>query len=375
VQRLAARRAELEQEVLASVYGVSDPSSVDDPEYTAGLRAAVSLALDFGVECILDEDCAIPPQLIAQARSAARSGVSLDTILRRCVAGYALLNDMIVEEGGPLPDLDLRDALRTQSVLLDRLLTALADAYEDETRRRLRDGDQRRAEQVKRLLAGKMLDATEIRYGFDDWHLGVVAMGSGAIAAIRDLAAALDRRLLLVRPDTKTVWAWLGGRTRLSSRETLRLAAIAWPEDACLAFGEPACSLDGWRHTHRQAKAAIPIAQREKPGIVRYTDVALLATAIRDEVLAGSLEEFYLAPLSRERDGGETLRQTLHAYFAAGRNVSSAAAALGVSRQTVNGRLRIVEDRVGRALADCAPELETALRLRDLREAPTRTAA
>jgi hypothetical protein len=368
VQRLTARRAELEREVIASVYGVSDPADVDDPEYTAGLRAAVPLAIGFGIDCLLDEDCPIPLQLIEQARAAARGGVSLDTILRRYVAGYALLGDLIVDEGGSLPGLDLRDALRIQAALLDRLLGAVAAAYEEETRRRLRGGDQRRAEQVKRLLAGKVLDPAEIRYGFDDWHLGIVAVGSGAFVAVRDLAAAFDRRLLLVRPDPRVVWAWLGGRQRLSSREALRLAEMTWPEDAYAAFGEPGQAIDGWRHSHRQARAAVPIAQLSKPSVVRYTDVALLATAMRDEVLAGSLEELYLDPLSCERDGGETLRQTLYAYFSAGRNVSSSAAALGVSRQTVNGRLRAVEEYVGRPLSDCAPELETALRLRELRE-------
>jgi PucR-like helix-turn-helix protein/diguanylate cyclase with GGDEF domain len=375
VQRLAARRGELEQEVLASVYGVSDPASVGDPQYTAGLREAVSLAIDFGIACLLDEDCSIPSHLVDQARAAARGGVSLDTIMRRYVSGYALLSDTIVDEASSLTGFELRDALRIQSSLLDRLLSAVAGAYDSETRRRLRDGEQRRAEQIKRLLAGKVIDTSGIRYGFDDWHLGVVATGSDAIAAIRGLAAALDRRLLLVRPDARTVWAWLGGRARLSSREALRLAELAHPEDACLAFGEPARSIDGWRRTHGQAKAAFPIAQRESPGVVRYTDVALLATAIRDEVLAGSLEELYLAPLASERDGGETLRQTLYAYFAAGRNVSSAAATLEVTRQTVNGRLRAVEERVGRPLADCAPELETALRLRELHAVPASTAA
>lgn len=111
----------------------------------------------------------------------------------------------------------------------------------------------------------------------------------------------------------------------------------------------------------------MPIALRQSPGLVRYTDVALLASALRDDTLAGSLEGLYLAPLAEERDGGAALRRTLRAYFMAGRNVSSAAAALGVSRQTVNSRLRAIEERIGRPLDACTAELETALRLRDLR--------
>ncbi len=60
------------------------------------------------------------------------------------------------------------------------------------------------------------------------------------------------------------------------------------------------------------------------------------------------------------------LRQTLRAYFAAERNASSTAAALGVSRQTVINRLRVVEERLGRSLGSCAVEVEAALRLEDM---------
>jgi DNA-binding PucR family transcriptional regulator len=100
--------------------------------------------------------------------------------------------------------------------------------------------------------------------------------------------------------------------------------------------------------------------------VVRYREVALLAAALRDDVLSSSLNEIYLAPLAQERDGGATLRQTLRAYFAAERNVSSAAARLEVSRKTVRSRLRAIEQRVGRSLDACAAEMEIALRLQRL---------
>ncbi len=46
--------------------------------------------------------------------------------------------------------------------------------------------------------------------------------------------------------------------------------------------------------------------------------------------------------------------------------MSSAAAALGVSRQTVINRLHAVEERLGRPLGACAVEVEAALRLEEL---------
>jgi DNA-binding PucR family transcriptional regulator len=64
-----------------------------------------------------------------------------------------------------------------------------------------------------------------------------------------------------------------------------------------------------------------------------------------------------------EGDGGngERLRQTLHAYIDASGHISSTAAALGVSRRTVSNRLAQAEERLGRPLAACTPDLEAAL--------------
>ncbi len=137
-----------------------------------------------------------------------------------------------------------------------------------------------------------------------------------------------------------------------------------------LAIGEPGRGIAGWRLTHLQAKATLPVALRGENRVVSYSDVAILASALGDEVLTRSLTELYLTPLEAERDGGAALRQALHAYFAAGRNVVSAANALGVSRQTVSRRLDAVERRIGRPLETCGTEVETALRLCDLQQQP-----
>jgi DNA-binding PucR family transcriptional regulator len=98
---------------------------------------------------------------------------------------------------------------------------------------------------------------------------------------------------------------------------------------------------------------------------VRYADHALLTSMAKDEVLIASLREIYLTPLEAGRDGGAADRATLCAYFAAGRNGKSAAAALSTSRQTVSNRLKSVEKKIGRSLLACATDLELTLRLAD----------
>ena len=68
-------------------------------------------------------------------------------------------------------------------------------------------------------------------------------------------------------------------------------------------------------------------------------------------------------PGARRAPNGAVLRATLRAYFVAQRNVSSTASALGVSRKTVNSRLRTVEQGLGRTLDSCALELELGVTL------------
>jgi hypothetical protein len=103
---------------------------------------------------------------------------------------------------------------------------------------------------------------------------------------------------------------------------------------------------------------------RKQP-ILCYADVALLASILRDDLVATSLHKLYLEPLERARDGGKVARETLRAYFAAERNISSTAAALGVDRRTVRNRIRAIEELLGRPLKGSVAELEIALRFFD----------
>ena len=94
---------------------------------------------------------------------------------------------------------------------------------------------------------------------------------------------------------------------------------------------------------------------------MRYANYALLASMVQDDLLIRSLHQIYLSPLDDERDGGQRLRQTLQAYLAANGQISSTAAKLGVSRKTVSNRLYAAEDRLGKSLGSCGPDLAAAL--------------
>jgi hypothetical protein len=367
--RLRDRREEIELATLTRIRSISDSAESSGSEYADGLPLVVSAAIEYGIAAVErseDRPQPIPTVLLSQARLAARHGVKLETVLRRYLAGYTLLGDFLIEEfdhAGRLKGDSLKRLLRVQASVLDRLISAVSEEYAREAKTHPGSAEQRLAARVKQLLGGELIDTSELAYDFETCHLGFVASGPGSAEVLGAIAESLHRRALLIRPEESTVWAWLGFRRRLDQDELVALTSRALPAGVAIGIGELGEGIAGWRLTHRQAQAALPIALRSGKAFVRYNEVALVASMLRDDLLIASLRELYLAPLAQERDGGAVARKTLEAYFAAERNVSSAAAMLGVSRQAVGRRLRIVEERIGRPLSACAAELEAALRV------------
>jgi hypothetical protein len=368
-ERLRERLSELQGAVATRVYSISDPRTVADPAYLQGLNGALAAAIEYRLAVLEAGERAAPPiptALLGQARLDARDGVSLDTVLRRYFAGNVLFGDFLVNEAerAEVPSSILRSLLATQATVGDRLIAAVSAEYAREAENRPTSPAERRRETVKSLLAGELVDHSELGYELDGHHLALMAKGEGAEELIRGLAGEVDRRLLMVQREEEPTWAcWLGGRRQLSPERALEALGGEIPAGVFVTVGEPGEGLGGWRFSHRQAKAALPIAERRGQAVLRYADVALLAAIAGDDLIAGSLRRLYLAPLERARDGGEVARETLRAYFQAERNVSSTAAALGVDRRTVRNRLGAIEDLLGRPLKGSEADLEIALRL------------
>jgi hypothetical protein len=368
---LRERLPEIEAAVASRVYSISDPHQVSDPAYVLGLKRALAAAVEHRLATLEAGERQTPPVptvLLAQARLEARDGVLLDTVLRRYFAGNTLFGDFLVEaaEREEVPSSVLRRLLAEQATLGDHLISAVSAEHTREAKNRPTTGAERRRETVKSLLAGKLVDHSELGYDLEGHHLGVMAKGEGAGELMRGLAKAIDRRLLSVQREEEPVWAcWLGSRREFAPEQAMEALANGVPDGVFVTVGEPGEGLPGWRLSHLQAKAALPIAERRSQPVVRYADVALLAAISRDDLIATSLRQLYLAPLERARDGGEVARETLRAYFASERNVSSTAAALGVDRRTVRNRIRTIEALLGRSLRVSATDLEIALRLDD----------
>lgn len=292
-------------------------------------------------------------------------------MLRRYIAGSNLLRDFLISESMEDEELSrttLSKLLQSHSALLERVLATVSDEYLREAAGQVTSSSGRLVRRVRQLLAGEEIEMPGLAYDFDAHHLGVIAEGVDATQAVRSLGKALNCRAMIVVPAADTVWAWFGSRGRPRTDHLDSVLSSKWPADMPLALGEVSAGCSGWRLTHQQARAAFPIALRRDSKVARYANVTLLASIAQDELLRASLRDLYLSPLSDARDGGTVFRDTLRAYFAAGRNSSVTATALGVNRQTIGNRLRIIEERLARPLVDCAADIEAALTLEEFDE-------
>jgi hypothetical protein len=383
--RVARRLRLRSQEIEAAIYGrvvdaVPDSPLVRDTNHQIALREAIATCLGHGLHVIERggaASTAIPETVLAHARRAARGGASLGIVLRCCLVANARLGEFIADEaeragiGAATP---ARRHLRvSQEAVLEGITLAIANAYDEGYEQARRSPDEHVFELVQRLLAGGVpgpRETTELGYELNAlWHLGVIATGAEAKKTLQLLRSALGCELLYVPRSDGSYWAWLGSSRPSSVGELERRLSPAWLANVRLALGEPAQGIDGWRLTHRQARAALCMGVRGSQPVTRYADDPLLAAGLRDEVLSQTLKETFLAPLGQASDKrGASLRETLRAYFRARCNAATAAVVLEVDRHTVERRLRTIEKQLGRPPQSCQAELEVALRLEEIED-------
>jgi hypothetical protein len=373
IRRLRAREQEMVDAIFARVSSMFMVAPGEDADYEAGLRDTVAAVVNHSLTELEDPaglPAPIPSAAIAQAHRAARRNISVETMLLRYIAGHRVLGAIVMDEAqrsglasnGPA----LRHLRTTQEALLERLMTRIADEYRQERERIERSREECHAELIQKLLAGERPDTTSLEYDLDDaWHLGMIANGQGGRRAVRALADDLGRQLLCVSTGEDSVWAWVGGRQELEMDSVERALSVARTAGVTLVLGEPRRGVSGWRLTHREAQAALLVAQRRPESTVRFADHALLALVLQNEPLVKSLAGIYLPSL-----GNPVARETVRAYFSAGCNAATAAAKLAIDRHTVERRLRAIEANLGRQLRSCHAELEVVLRLEELGVTP-----
>ena len=369
--RLRSRRQEIEKTVLHRIQSLTDPVGSEDPTYVVGLQRTVTEAVSYGLEGIEKGSASrlpIPIETARQARRAAREGVRLDTVLRRYAAGNKTLEEFAIAEAEGMPSRLLCQILSDQGPHVDLMMESVAAEYRDEHEQAGRSSAQREGDRIIQLLEGEIaVPPVDLDYDFDSWHVGMIFIGYEGEKTARALARRAGCRSLIVVRDGDTVWVWLASTRSFDMMELARLLSEGMPKGVSVAIGDPRRGLGGWHQSFREAQAALQVMLRRPQPITRCRDVILESAMLRDPYLATSMIETYLAPLDEGRsDSGDVLRRTLRAYFAANRNIASAASALNVARQTVERHLRRIEERLGQPIDICNAQLQVALSLEEL---------
>jgi hypothetical protein len=373
VARLRLQAAEVAETINVSIRtSPPDLAGNDDAEYEAGRTAAVVAIVEYSLDAIErgGEWGPIPHALVAQVHRAARIGVRPGVLVRRYLTGHRRFMSHVVEEAMKNGYADhegaIEDLRERYGSLLEHIITSIEHEYDQESVTFARSPEQRRTKLVGRMLVEDIdpAELKELDYEVPgSWHLGVIAPAIEGAEALRCLK--IDHEDLLCVPgEDGTVWAWLGGRTKLTVPEFKRLLSANGHSHASLAVGEPGQGLEGWRQTHQEARMALLIVRHEPHGLTRCADVLPVAGVLHNEVIISMYKKTYILPLNTLARSGQPARKALLAYFKHGRNASTAGDAIKVTRRTIENHLKEVRKILDAPLNMTG--LEIALRLEEL---------
>lgn len=356
-------------ELILTAHQREIPDLPDDEAFALALREAVRADLvDAFVGVRLGRP--VPEALTVQtshlARTAARSRVSLQTLLSILRVGYLVVwREVCAALDDIEPDPARREpVLRGVTDLMfeanSRLAKLQTDAYLAERDRFLRTREQKRLAAVQQVLDGAADELTGLEYDVDAEHLAVVASGADAE---RTLAEHGVGRRLLIQAAPDLVWAWFrdGLPEGLTSVEPGRRVA--------LGIGRPGSGRSGFVSSHTQAEAAHVLGRARGDAVTAFDAVALEWLTTRDRAAARRFAEDELGPLLGGADRSARLIDTLEAYLEAGHNASAMAARLAISVRTGSYRIRSIEEALGCTIASRNAELHTAIRLHRLLDA------
>lgn len=347
----------------------------DDPAYLAAIRRSTHENSELMLDAIVRSGPppgTLPAGPRIEADLAAQHGATVDALLRTYRLGQHALFDHLLDDIARAGATDLarptevlRGATHRLYLYMETVMPLVAREFSEETDRLAGNPHLRELRQVQAALAGEPLLGLD--YPTEGEHVAVVATGPAG-RALRAVAAHLGVAVLAIPATGGRWWAWM--HTDRAEEVTARLGAAG--VDHAAGVGGPCSGMGGFRLAHRQAQVAWQVARGRGERIVLVRDAALEALALGDQDLARELVRAELGGLASPDERALRLRTTLSTWFAQRESVSATAAALDVAPRTVTYRLRRAESLLGHAIADRRAEIETALRLQRLFEAPWR---
>lgn len=242
------------------------------------------------------------------------------------------------------------DASVEESVLL----------HQAEVRRIEQRGDAQRFQLVSAVLDGEPHDPVALSaslggYPVSGDHVALVlhAMTLDGIGHLEPIARRLAgrNRSVVVRPGGRELWSW----TAPHEHDTADID----PALVRVSLGGAAHGLDGFVASHREARAALPVALARPTPLTRYGDVAALTLLTADPDAAERFVRRTLGALA-DPDAGR-LRETVRAVLTTPGGAEAAARQLGVHKNTVRYRVTAAERLLGGRLQARVGDLVLAL--------------
>jgi len=361
------------------------PQVAADPALVAQLHASTAAHLRVFLGELLggEPTLVLPAQVVDLAVALARRQIDLGVLLKVYRVAHQTVWDYSKGLIAELADAPRAAALTILwehgAARIDNSIEQLITVYTTERDAAMEGMVARRMATIQAVLAQESASADvvsrDIGYQVRGTHVGLVLWAHGdptdeTPAKIDAYARQISDRLCVDRPlvvsaSRTELWAWLAVPTGFDPG-ALRQAMLPLAVDRQLRVtaGSPASGLNGFRRTHRQARAAqnLVIDARSAATFTDYADVELVSFLAADKENAEALVNRELGAL-RGRDAASCrIRETLACYVAHGGNVEATAAALTVHKNTVRYRLAQAEQALAHPLTERRTDLDVALR-------------
>lgn len=321
-----------------------------------------------------------PVAALEHARHMAARGEGINATLRFYRLGHAYFWERWAEAmGAEVSDsAELVELLRDVSAFLFGFLDVVSGEVSAELLAE-RDRRQRRVtalreEVVEAILAGEQVDLARaersLGFGFQRPHLAFICWTDEEPGALEPAAEALIAavggiRWLLISQGADELAGWVSAPRVERAVPPVLSAAIAHAAAGVqVAVGGLGSGLDGFRTSHEEARRARRVARlapRGAPSVTRFEDVALVDLLSRDLPAAQAFVAVELGGLASGDERARELREFMLVYLTAGDSHTSAAAMLGVHRNTARQRLQRAEELRGRPVTRHRSELLAAL--------------
>lgn len=295
-----------------------------------------------------------------------RQQVGLAEVIRNVHTGQEfLIQELMRAIADLVPETDRVDTISRMTRDVTSCWSGFIGRIGDEYRRQqedwMRTSEGQKARLVQAILQRGNVDAAEasqvLGYDLTQEHVCCLLWFEGLdLDAVRLLdfasiarevaAAAGSTTHLSVNFSDYRLEVWLGSPTK-SPAEVLRHGR--WPTALHAAVGDRLPGVDGFRTSRAEAVSSSQVAARSgaAPAVIAYPDVELVSLLTCDFDRARAFVRRTLGPIARQDTRAQELRQTLAAWIDSAGSVTATSQALFMHRNTVNYRLRQLEDLLG----------------------------